>query len=293
MSILSFPKRGKWGKSSWRGNCSGYVYQEIFSWTQPQLFIDPMCGSGTSIEVAHELGIEAVGLDLHSGFNILRDSILDKVGKQADLVLSHPPYGGMIIYSGEVWCEAHPDDLSRCESDDDFHQKLQLALLNQREATKSGGVYGTILGDWRRGGTYTSYMTEAIARMPKDELMAVVIKAQHNVTSGNTAYRQKLPLIQHEYIVLWKKPKLLQVNVLSVLAKQQHKRLTQTWLVVVRLALISLGGKSTLRQLYAKVAEASPSRLEQNENWQAKVRQVLQMHTADFYAIERGVWAIA
>jgi hypothetical protein len=98
-----------------------------------------MCGSGTSIEVAHELGIEAVGLDLHSGFNILRDSILDNVCKQADLVLSHPPYGGMTIYSGEVWGEAHPDDLSRCESDDDFPQKLQLALLNQREATKSGG----------------------------------------------------------------------------------------------------------------------------------------------------------
>ncbi|MDO8418309.1 MAG: hypothetical protein Q7S87_19240 [Agitococcus sp.] len=293
MSILSFPKRGKWGKSSWRGNCSGYIYQEIFSWTRPQLFVDPMCGSGTSIEVAHELGIEAVGLDLHSGFNILRDSILDNVGRQADLVLSHPPYGGMIIYSGEVWGEAHPDDLSRCESDDDFHQKLQLALLNQREATKSGGVYGTILGDWRRGGTYTSYMAEAIARMPKEELMAVVIKAQHNVTSGNTTYRQKLPLIQHEYIVLWKKPTQLQVNVLSVLAKQQHKRLTDTWRVVVRLALMSLGGKSTLGQLYAKVAEAAPSRLEHNENWQAKVRQVLQMHSADFYAIERGIWAIA
>jgi 23S rRNA G2445 N2-methylase RlmL len=95
MSILSFPSRGKWGKSSWRGNCSGYIYQEIFSWTRPQLFVDPMCGSGTSIEVAHELGIEAVGLDLHSGFNILRDSILDNVCKQADLVLSHPPYGGI------------------------------------------------------------------------------------------------------------------------------------------------------------------------------------------------------
>jgi hypothetical protein len=140
---------------------------------------------------------------------------------------------------------------------------------------------------------HTRHTWLTIARMPKDELMAVVIKAQHNVTSGNTTYRQKLPLIQHEYIVLWKKTKLLQVNVLSVLAKQQHKRLTQTWLVVVRLALMSLGGKSTLGQLYAKVAEAAPSRLEQNENWQAKVRQVLQMHTADFYAIERGIWAIA
>jgi hypothetical protein len=30
-----------------------------------------MVGSGTSVEVARELGIEAYGLDLHSGFTIL------------------------------------------------------------------------------------------------------------------------------------------------------------------------------------------------------------------------------
>lgn len=47
----------------------------------------------TSIEVAQEMGIEAYGLDLHSGFNILKDRIIDSVKKEADLVFSHPPYG--------------------------------------------------------------------------------------------------------------------------------------------------------------------------------------------------------
>lgn len=70
-----------------------------------------MCGSGTSIEVAREMRIKAYGLDLHSGFNILRDNILHAVGEPADLVLSHPPYGDIIIYSGEVWGKAHADDL--------------------------------------------------------------------------------------------------------------------------------------------------------------------------------------
>ncbi len=96
MSVLSFPQRGPWGNAKWRGNCSGYVYKTIFEQLRPAVFVDPMCGSGTSIEVARELSIEAYGLDLHSGHNVLRDSILDAVGKHADLCLSHPPYGSTI-----------------------------------------------------------------------------------------------------------------------------------------------------------------------------------------------------
>ena len=85
-SVISHPTRGKWGKSSWRGNCSGHVYKDIFEQLRPETFCDPMVGSGTSVEVASEMGIEAFGLDLHSGFNILRHSILDATGKPAAVV---------------------------------------------------------------------------------------------------------------------------------------------------------------------------------------------------------------
>lgn len=293
MSILSYPDRGAWGKASWRGNCSGFIYRDLFRMIKPRLFVDPMCGSGTSLEVAQEMRIEAIGLDLHSGFNILRNSILAATGRPADLVVSHPPYGGMIVYSGEVWgTEAHPDDLSRCADDEDFHTKLQMALLNQREATLPGGIYGTIIGDWRRQGRYTSYQAEAIARMPKDELLSVMIKVQHNTRSGSQSYQPlRVPLIEHEYILLWMKPRSTHVHLLSSLAVQQHARLRNTWRVVVRLALVSLGGKGSLGDLYAKVAEHAPDRLAANNHWQAKVRQVLQRYT-DFRTIDRGIWSL-
>jgi hypothetical protein len=99
-SILSFCDRGPWGNGRYRGNCSGYVYQRLFEQFRPRVFTDPMVGSGTSVEVAREMGIETYGLDLHSGFNILKTSILETVGKPSDLVLSHPPYHDMIPYSG-------------------------------------------------------------------------------------------------------------------------------------------------------------------------------------------------
>jgi hypothetical protein len=74
-----------------------------------------MVSGGTSVEVAREMGIEAHGLDLHSGFNVLKQSILEVVGKPSDLVLSHPPYHNIVVYSGNVWGRGpHPDELSRC-----------------------------------------------------------------------------------------------------------------------------------------------------------------------------------
>lgn len=295
MSIFSYPDRGKWGKSSWRGNCSGHVYKELFTRLQPTVFVDPMVGSGTSVEVAKEMGIEAYGLDLHQGFNAIRDSIINAVGKAADLCISHPPYGGMIIYSGNVWgTEAHVDDLSRCTSDEDFHEKMQLVLLNQREATNPGGYYGTIIGDWRHGGSYTSYQAEMIARMPKDELAAVLIKQQHNCQSDGKSYgRMKLPFILHEYIVLWQKKGVAILVLLGDIARQQYARLSGTWKNIVKLVLSQLGGKADLATLYQAVAKAAPDKLASNDNWQAKIRQTLNQNRSEFTSSELGVWALA
>jgi hypothetical protein len=53
-----------------------------------------MGGAGTSVEVAREMSIEAYGLNFHSGFNILKTSILEDSGQ--DHVLSLPPYHDMI-----------------------------------------------------------------------------------------------------------------------------------------------------------------------------------------------------
>ena len=51
-SIISYPNRGPWGNSQWRGNASGRVYKDLFEQLKPKVFTDPMVGSGTSVEVA-------------------------------------------------------------------------------------------------------------------------------------------------------------------------------------------------------------------------------------------------
>ena len=275
---------------------SGHVYAELFKSLQPKVFVDPMVGSGTSVEVAREMNIEAHGLDLQSGFDALTMSIAEAVGREADLVLSHPPYGGMVVYSGAVWGEAHPNDLSRCVDDEDFHEKLTAVLLNQREATKPGGYYGTIIGDWRRKGKYTAFHAEAIARMPRDELAAVIIKAQHNEMSSFKNYGpMKLPRISHEYVILWSKPRTIMsaLSTLSIMAREQAQRVRATWKAIVRTVLVKLGGKAALKEIYDAIAKNAPAeKLAANSTWQAKVRQCLQL-SSDFKWLERGVWSLA
>lgn len=295
-SLLSYPNRGPWGRASWPGNCSGYVYKALFEFFRPTTFVDPMVGSGTSVEVARELGVKATGLDLHSGFNILRQSILDAIGAPADFVFSHPPYHNIIQYSGRVWGQAHPDDLSRCVSPDEFLEKLEIAVLNQRNATRSGGMFGCLIGDFWDNGRLVSAQAELVARLPAKELRCVIVKAQHNVSSDRKAYRRlRYPRLAHEYVVLWEKPQQI-VSILQTLAdvlQRDKARITSTWRAVVYAALLEVGGRSPLPELYEHIARQAPERLATNPNWKAKVRQTLQLSPDLFRPSERGVWGVA
>lgn len=295
-SVLSYPDRGPWGDARYRGNCSGYIFRDLFTQLKPKSMCDCMMGSGTSVEVAKEMGIEAYGLDLRLGFNVLKDPILAAIGgRPVDLVVSHPPYGEMIRYSaGALGGEKHPDDLSWCVDDEDFHAKMQVALFNQRDATKPGGHYATIIGDLRSKGRYVSYQAEIVARMPSDELAAILIKQQHNVMSDRRTYaRMDYPRIQHEYILVFKRKASTVVQVLTRVARQAQQRLRSTWRSIVQTVMMSLGGRASLQQLYRAIAQAEPERCQVNPNFEAKIRQTLQLASEVFEPVDgRGTWQL-
>ena len=76
MSILSFPDRGPWGDKAYRGNCSGHIYKSLYEQLEPKSIVEVFAGSGTAKDVADELGIPIVTLDLKDGFDATKDSIL-------------------------------------------------------------------------------------------------------------------------------------------------------------------------------------------------------------------------
>lgn len=291
-SIISFPDRGKWGSASWRGNCSGHIQRELIEHFNPKLFVDICEGSGTSRDVCRVLGVDYKGFDLHTGTDFTSDYILSLLPGPADLVFSHPPYADMIDY-GAIGEFKDPKlvsrDLSRCNSVDEFLEKSYLMLLNQREATKAGGIYSCLIGDMRQKGTFRSFQSDYIQMMPKSELISVTIKYQHNCVSDATKYSGSFIPIMHEYLLVWKKSKATTVKVAMDHLREIKQETSITWRTIIRMALIKLGGRAKLDDIYRMVEKDADDRIALNQNWMAKIRQTLQQH---FESVERGVWAV-
>lgn len=201
-SVISYPNRGKWGNSTYRGNCSGYLIRDLLMYYRPKSFLEVFTGGGTGYEVARELGFKtSVHLDLNpkwGGWNALKD----EVPISADLIFCHPPYYDMVIYSGEVWGRPHDDDLSRAKNYEDFirklnkvHEKLYLSLNN-------GGRLATLIGDCRKDGKYYSIIKDM---KYFGELESHIIKVQHNAQSFRKEYRGKFIPIVHEHLLIFKK----------------------------------------------------------------------------------------
>ncbi len=296
-SVCSFPQRGPWGKSSWRGNCSGHIIKAMLEFFRPAIFCDPAEGSGTSRDVAEELrgggrNIEYYGFDLRSGFNLLKDRLIERLPRAADYIMFHPPYHNMIQYSGNVWGSfPHPDDLSRCKTVEEFLWKLETALYNIYEAVGKGGHYSVLIGDLRKNGDYLSLQSDLIQMAP-GKLEGVIIKQQHNCVSERAAYSGEFIPIAHEYLLNFKKDSMV-VGFLDC-AIQSSMRLVSlssaTWKAVVTAALNRLGGKGSLEEIYKVIAEGAQEKAKANPNWQAKVRQTLQGSALN---VERGVWKLA
>ncbi|MDO3380424.1 hypothetical protein [Geoalkalibacter halelectricus] len=294
-SLLSYPDRGHWGDSKWRGNCSGYVIKDLVEHFQPKLFVDVCEGSGTSRDVCTELGIDYVGLDLHKGQDFTKDFVRGFLPRPADVCFSHPPYGAMIRYN-EVGHWQDPDlqksDLSECNSADEFLEFSQTMLLNQRLATREGGHYATLIGDMRKAGSFHSFQADYIGMMPRNELVAVAIKTQHNCVSDRRQYRGNFVPIMHEYLIIWKRSAKTMLQVSIDKAAELQTREAWTWRNLLRMALIAKGGKASLQELYGlieRMPQAS-TRREANNHWRAKIRQTLQKH---FSRVDQGVYALA
>ena len=290
-SLMSYKERGPYGDTYWRGNTSGYLIKDLINHFQAKNFADVCEGSGTSRDVCKELGVDYYGFDLHSGFDFTHDYLLKKVPCPLDIVFSHPPYHDMIKYSGHQWGGTpHPSDTSRCHSVDEFLEKSQVMLLNQREATRDGGIYCTLIGDQRNKELgFKSYQADLIQLLPKNELLSVVIKHQSNPSSTwKPFYGHFIPIL-HEYLIIWKKTRKCIFQISLEVATSATQLVAKTWRNAIRLVFMKLGRQATLSEIYKEVEKVAAHLIEKNRHWKEKIRQTLQRH---YSRVERGVWSI-
>lgn len=295
-SVVSYPDRGNYGLASYRGNTTGRLIVDLLETFRPSLFCDPAEGGGTSRDAVAALNrrgfnIEYCGLDLRHGFDLLSNSLSERLSRPAELIFFHPPYHDMVRYSGEVWGEQpHPNDLSNCASYDEFLSKLQRALFNLYEAVERGGRYAVQIGDLRRAGSYHPMQAHLIAIAP-GVLENVIIKEQHNTTSGRRAYSSPVIRIEHEYVMTFRRDGIVFGAFDATLATSERLRMFSncTWRAIVEYAFEHFGGRATLEQLYQFIEEKAHSRIK-SAHWKEKIRQTVRMVAVN---IERGLWATA
>lgn len=97
------------GDKNYKGATPSYVIWNLLKrYTQEgAIVLDPMCGSGTTIDVAHDLNRQGLGFDVAPhrkdiGFADARD--LPVKSETIDFVFVDPPYSTHLKYSGHAQC---------------------------------------------------------------------------------------------------------------------------------------------------------------------------------------------
>ncbi|MGE5610340.1 MAG: TRM11 family SAM-dependent methyltransferase [Bacillota bacterium] len=95
---------GVQGDPNYRGATPSYIIWNLLQrYTKPNdLVIDPMCGSGTTLDVARDLGRRALGYDVHPTrkdiFRVDARKLPAELTEKADFVFIDPPYSTHLDY---------------------------------------------------------------------------------------------------------------------------------------------------------------------------------------------------
>ena len=306
-TVLSFPNRGPWGDSHYRGNCSGWIPAFFINMYKVKKLAEVFAGSGTTYDVCKDMGVRYVGIDLNPNptrdkivsMDILDDSIeLPDGFYDADMVFLHPPYPSIndVRYAGRMWKDTDGTRVLRDIQAMSFEKGMEgvnHALLRAYNAMPAGSYEVCLVGEIRSKGQYRSMMQNlAIPGI----LHQTFIKLQHNTVSGRRSYSNSdFALTGHEMIAVIKKPSGYELA--FVMPKRYAMDIRDskmaTWKDVVMSVIRNLGSVITNDAIYDAIE--SHSKAKANANWKAKVRQTLQRLEASGLVnhIATGKWCVA
>ncbi len=302
-TVLSFPDRGPWGSSNYRGNCSGYI-PAYFIWKyNAGRVAEVFAGSGTTSDVCKDMGIPYIGIDLNPNpvrpniisMDILDDSIeLPDGFYNADMCFLHPPYPGIngVRYSTGMW-KGNADLISRDIQEMPWEKGMKAvnhAIMRAYNALQPGAYEVVLVGEIRSKGEYRSMMADLIR---PTQLHQTFVKLQHNCVSdrgGNNYSRSDRAFTGHEMIAVFKKPSGYEI---AYIVPREFKldirdSVQATWKDVVSAAMRKLKS-ATLEQIYAELEGHKKAQL--NPHWKEKIRQTLQF--GPYQHLQRGVYALA
>lgn len=307
-TVLSFPNRGPWGDSRYRGNCSGWIPAYFINKYGVKKMAEVFAGGGTSYDVCKDMDVSYVGIDLNPNpprdgiitMDILDDSVeLPDGFYDADMVFLHPPYPSIndVRYAGNMWKDLDGTGKLRDIQEMSFEEGMNgvnHALLRAYNAMPAGSYEVCLVGEIRSKGQYRSMMQHLVI---PGELHQTFIKLQHNTVSGRKTYGYggDRALTGHEMIAVIKKPSGFELTYIMPRKVSMDIRDSNmaTWKDVVMSVIRDIKSVFDLPTVYQ--ALDGHKKASANRNWQAKVRQTLQMLEASGMVchIARGQWKLA
>ncbi len=312
-TILSFKDRGAWGDSKYRGNFSGWIPASLIYRYDAKSVAEIFAGSGTTSDVCKDMNIPYIGIDLNPNpvrNNIVSMNILDESMElpdqfyHSDLQILHPPYPSIngIHYSNAMWKDSSgltKSDIQEMNWEDGI-AAINKSILRGYMAMAPGSYQAYVIGDIRRKVNGVSTFKSMLADINiVGNLQQILIKVQHNTVSGrsglNTNAKRNFFLIEHEFIVVIKKPSGYEMAV--VIPQKYHCDVRDsvtvaTWKDVVFAALNRLKSESSLERIYNELSGHKKAR--NNKHYKEKIRQTLQQLRDSGLVVntDRGIWKI-
>lgn len=217
-SVWDFGKRADYaGDGNFHGNCIPQVVENaiLFYTAKDDLVLDPMAGSGTTIDVCQRLERRWLAFDIkptRADIQMVDARNLEHLGAQSvDFVFLHPPYWKLVSYTKDG---EHQGDLSRLDYQA-FLDAMNLVFAECHRVLKGNKVLTLLIGDLV---TERHFVPIAIplfnlATQQQFDPIGIAIKTTENsksqVLKGKTiwaevAFTQNLK-VEHDYVMMFRK----------------------------------------------------------------------------------------
>lgn len=122
------------------------IYNMVRRYTEPSdLVVDPMAGSGTTLDVCKEEGRRCIAYDIAPTRSDIIQNDARKIpllDNSVDMIFIDSPYGDNIRYN------EHPDDIGKISSETEkFYDELEKVMKECYRILKPGKVLGWLIGD--------------------------------------------------------------------------------------------------------------------------------------------------
>lgn len=187
------------------------IYNLIKRYTEPgDLVLDPMAGSGTTLDVCKEEGRQCIAYDISPPRKDIIQNDARNIplpNNSVDMIFIDSPYGDNIKYN------EHPNDIGKLSAEtDSFYDELEKVMKECHRVLKDGKSLGWLIGDQWVKKKFTPVGINIYQRLIKYfdtvDIITVVRRGQTSNTGiwHNRALRFNFYLRGFKYLLIMKKP---------------------------------------------------------------------------------------